>query len=493
MQFTRFEKKIVAAMAAVAIVPLVATLVLGRVLLDEVYSRGFNPLVGAQLDQGLEAQRAHLLSLRHDAERTADLIAYHAATRDAVRTGEAEPVRRQANRFLRDLPSTARLVFETQEGGTFVQAERAERLDEELFDLVPLRRSVPGTELVVEATIAVPAGPYRRYLRAGEFRGDYAVLEHSGGTLSGFYLAVYFAFLLSVIVVAMALGVVLSRRVTRRVADVADATQRVGAGDLTVEVPSDARDEVGELTRAFNTMVRQLRESRERIVYLQRIGAWQQFARRLAHEIKNPLTPIQLAIQEVDKSYDGPDDKFRERLGEARTVIEEEVHTLRRLVGEFSAFAKLPEAQLSDADLSDFVADAERSFAQLHEAEGAELIFRPGNDVIPVRIDAMMLKRCVDNLIRNALDSVRGTDGAKVIVAARATGDAAWLEVRDSGEGIPEESRQRVFDPYFTTKADGTGLGLAIVKKIVLEHGGEIDCGEAEEGGAAFRIRLPIT
>jgi two-component system nitrogen regulation sensor histidine kinase NtrY len=118
-----------------------------------------------------------------------------------------------------------------------------------------------------------------------------------------------------------------------------------------------------------------------------------------------------------------------------------------------------------------------------------------GDDPAMVQIDAQMLRRALDNLVRNAVHAVAAAGpegGGRVIVAARNEGDTAVIEVRDDGPGIEKESRERVFDPYFTTKSEGTGLGLAIVKKVVLEHGGSIDCVEAPEGGACFRIRLPI-
>ena len=494
---TRFERKIVAAMAAVALVPLIATLLLGRVLLREVYDLGFDPGVTAQLDQNLELYRAYFAALRADAERTAALVANDGRLRDAVGTADMSLIKRVIGDQLRANANIARIAVVSTEGVQWARVENTDRLGPEDMRLLDQERALTEGDRApkVIVTIATPAAPFREHIRADEFRQAYGGLQEGGAQVSFVYLAVYLTFLLSVIVVALGIGIILSRRVTRRVADLAQATQLVGAGDLSVEVPTDARDEIGELTREFNAMVRRLRESRDRIVYLQRISAWQQFARRLAHEIKNPLTPIQLAIQELDRSYEGPDDKFKGKLGEARAVIEEEVDTLRRLVGEFSAFAKLPEARLAPADLGDFVRDAERSLSAIAEGttSRAELRFSPGNLPLPVRIDVMMLKRCVDNLVRNALDAVKDIEGGRVEVSAYRAGAHAWLFVRDNGEGVPEDVRERVFDPYFTTKSEGTGLGLAIAKKVVLEHNGEIDCVQAPEGGAVFRIRLLLS
>jgi nitrogen fixation/metabolism regulation signal transduction histidine kinase len=309
----------------------------------------------------------------------------------------------------------------------------------------------------------------------------------------------FLAFL--VIVVAFLIGAIVSRRVTRRVTALADASRRVGAGDLTVSLPSGAADEVAELTQAFNDMVRDLRDSRTRIEYLQRISAWQDFARRLAHEIKNPLTPIQLAAQEMDETYDGDDDAYREKLEHARAIIEEEVATLRRLVGEFSAFAKLPRADLSPADLNELVHAIESSVPAMLEDIGeeapaqVEVRVTPATHPINVRMDPMMLKRGVDNLVRNAVQSVHEAKphgGGRVLVRAYESGRSGFIEVRDNGPGIEAENWDRVFDPYYTTRTEGTGLGLAIVKKVVLEHSGEVRLDRAPEGGARFTIELPL-
>jgi two-component system nitrogen regulation sensor histidine kinase NtrY len=321
-----------------------------------------------------------------------------------------------------------------------------------------------------------------------------------------------------VIAAALVVGMVMSRRVTRRVNMLAEATARVGSGDLSVELPADSRDEIGDLTRAFNEMVRDIRESRERIEYLQRISAWQEFARRLAHEIKNPLTPIQLAMQEVHQGYKGQDERYRERLNEALSIVEEEVATLRRLVGEFSKFARLPEVRLEPTDLNEVVRECVRTAAGFDEQSGeneqtepeVEIDFQPGSSPLLVSLDAMMFKRCIDNLVRNSRQAIAtrqekgrpgpeegGEEGeAAVSQAIQITTyeSKGWavLEVNDSGPGIPQSDRNRVFDPYFTTRTEGTGLGLAIVKKVVLDHGGEIECDQSRLGGASFRIRLPL-
>ncbi|MFW5877185.1 MAG: ATP-binding protein [Myxococcota bacterium] len=497
MELTRFERKILATIAAVAFVPLVAALLLGREALREAYHVGVNQRVHEQLENGLDMYRKHFLALRDDAARTADAVAHHHELFAALDQDDRSRTEAFLERALARYPNVGAVAVRDGDGDVIAAAERRARLDLERMRLLTQRRQLGGSEQQVEVTVATPSAPFRDYQGAGEVEEVYGRLRASAEYVSNFYLVVYIGFLLSVIVVTMAIGFVLSRRVTRRVGDLAEATRRVGAGDLTVQVPTDARDEVGELTHAFNDMVGDLRESRERIDYLQRIGAWQQFARRLAHEIKNPLTPIQLATQEMLESYQGDDPSYRRKLEEACGIVHEEVATLRRLVGEFSAFAKLPEAQLAQADLRDFLHDTDRSVPAILEDLGLEqdlvrVECRVGAEPLPVSIDTMMLKRCVDNLVRNAAQAVAQQGGGRVILEVRREGPHAVLEVRDDGPGIPAEDRARVFDPYYTTKTEGTGLGLAIVKKVALEHGGRVESDQAPEGGATFRIRLPL-
>lgn len=319
------------------------------------------------------------------------------------------------------------------------------------------------------------------------------------------------------VVAAFTVAVVITRRVTRRGVELAEAITKVGAGDLTVDVPTNETDEIGDLTRAFNSMVHDLRESRSRIEYLQRINAWQEFARRLAHEIKNPLTPIQLAMQEIQRSYRGDDEQYRRKLGDALSIVEEEIATLRRMVGEFSAFARLPEVRPAPADLNDFLRDLMRSLEidgespadTSIESTPIEMSFELAGEPLPVLIDTMMLKRCLDNLVQNARQAIRqGGSGSGVLpkedeprssrservrIRTFREGARAVIEVADNGPGIPPADRDQVFDPYYSTKSEGTGLGLAIVKKVVLEHEGEIKCVDSDLGGIAFRIAIPLT
>jgi nitrogen fixation/metabolism regulation signal transduction histidine kinase len=498
MNLLRFERKIMAAIVAAAVLPLVGALTLGRVALREVYQIGVNPRIREELDRDLGLYRDYFAMMRQAASGAATAIGEDWVVREALLTHDRARLEERLRSLLEQYSDVSAIDLQDAADHTIARADYPARTAgrRELSIHRILMLATGSVELSV--TVTAPAEPFTAYQRAGELAEDYRRLQRGAGQLSALYLVVYTGFMLSVIVVALAVGITLTRRVTRRVSLLAEATRRVGAGDLGVQVPVDVTDEIGELTRDFNAMVRDLRESRTRIEYLQRIGAWQEFARRLAHEIKNPLTPIQLAIQELDRTYRGDDAVFAKRLGDARIIIQEEVAVLRRLTSEFSAFAKLPEAELGLADLNDFLRDASRTLdavTVLTEGEEpvADVVLELSAQPISVRIDAMMLKRCLDNLVRNAAQALgRREPKGKIVIKSERRGLRALLQVHDNGPGVPEPDRARIFDPYFTTKGEGTGLGLPIVKKVVLEHGGEISCTDSELGGAAFRIELPV-
>jgi two-component system nitrogen regulation sensor histidine kinase NtrY len=499
---SRFERKILFAIGISVFLALGGAVFLARGALREVYSVGVNERFGTELVHGVEARRGQLLALRSSTEQAADAVQW------AV---EAEMARQRGSQRITPM------LQELLERYVFVRGIRVTTVDDAVIASVsrpvdpraePMRvttrdrtASAGERRVHIAVEVAVPEVYFERLQEAGAAADVYSRLQRRSASVSDVYVWVFGVLVFLVIVVAFLIGAILSRRVTKRVAALAEASRKVGAGDLSVSLPSSATDEITELTEAFNDMVRDLRDSRTRIAYLQRIGAWQDFARRLAHEIKNPLTPIQLAAQEMDETYDGGDEDYQRKLQSARAIIEEEVATLRRLVGEFSAFAKLPEADLAPADLGEVVHAIETSVPAMLEDVGGgtpvpvEVEVSPATESIRVRMDPMMLKRGLDNLVRNAIQAVHETQpdgGGRVFVRAYKARNSAFVEVRDNGVGVAEEDWDRVFDPYYTTRPEGTGLGLAIVKKVVLEHGGEVRVDRAPEGGARFCIELPL-
>ncbi len=498
---SRFERKILFAIGLTVVLALGGSVFFAQGSLREVYRVGVNERFGQELVHGVEARRGQLMALREGSERVADAIGLAV---EAELADEASP--RALQPLLVELLARypgVRSIRVVEGDRLYASANRDPEPNGEPLRATTRSRAVEvrGKKLGVEVEVVVPEIYFQRLQEAGEVADVYSRLQRESASVSDVYVWVLGLLVFLVIVVAFLIGAIASRRVTRRVTALAEASRRVGAGDLTVSLPISATDEVTELTQAFNDMVRDLRESRTRIEYLQRIGAWQDFARRLAHEIKNPLTPIQLAAQEMDETYRGDDDGYREKLEHARAIIEEEVATLRRLVGEFSGFAKLPRADLSPADLCELIRSIQDSIPAILEDIGVdgpapvEVRVSCATEPMHVRIDPMMLRRGVDNILRNAIQAAyraKPTGGGHVFLRAYTAKQHAVIEVVDNGPGIAKEHWDRVFDPYYTTKVEGTGLGLAIVKKVVLEHGGEVSLDDAPEGGARFRIRLPL-
>jgi nitrogen fixation/metabolism regulation signal transduction histidine kinase len=250
-------------------------------------------------------------------------------------------------------------------------------------------------------------------------------------------------------------------------------------------------DELDDLGRAFDRMVAELGEARSRLVYMQKLAAWQEVARRLAHEIKNPLTPIQLAVQELGSKYRGGDAEYQRLLATAQEILTEEVGVIRRLVDDFSAFAKLPKVEPAPVALAQVVEDFARAHPEWQDALSVER--RASVDAL---CDRMLVRRVLANLVENAIQAAESAGKkpqVRIGVDLDPTRQAAHLVVDDNGPGVAPEAHERIFDPYFTTKEHGTGLGLAIVRKIVIDHGGDVRVADEPSplGGARLVVTLP--
>ena len=231
------------------------------------------------------------------------------------------------------------------------------------------------------------------------------------------------------------------------------------------------------------------------LVKVQRMAAWREVARRIAHEIKNPLTPIQLSAQRIRRRFRG---RVADDPGEAKVfdecldAITSQVESLKLLVDEFSNFARLPAATPRPDDLNRIVADVVSSYAGTEDVR-FETDLDP--ELPTVEVDREQMRRVLTNLIDNAVAAVRQAGRAGRVGVASLYDPALQsvrLEIADDGVGIPPEDRRRVFEPYFSTKDKGTGLGLAIVSRIVADHRGYIRLQENEPRGTRIVIELPV-
>lgn len=289
------------------------------------------------------------------------------------------------------------------------------------------------------------------------------------------------------VLLTLLLGFYVARRISRSVEALTAGAQRVAGGDLDAKVTARASGEVGELIGAFNQMTQQLRTQTERLVASERIAAWQDVARRLAHELKNPLTPIKMSLETLLAARELNSPRFGELFGESATVILEEVERLRRTIDEFSRFARLPKPQLEEVTLDALLGQVLALYASPRAGVTVVPQLQPG---VTVRADPDQLTQVLLNLIKNADEAM--PEGGTIRVRLRTGKGQAVIEVEDTGKGIPPEDRARVLEPYFTQKEGGTGLGLSIASRICQEHGGALEVDGAPGGGALMRVVLPL-
>jgi nitrogen fixation/metabolism regulation signal transduction histidine kinase len=276
--------------------------------------------------------------------------------------------------------------------------------------------------------------------------------------------------------------------VTRPVQQLADTAGKVAAGNWGATVDTSSADEIGQLARAFNRMTHELLDQRERLVQAERVAAWRELARRLAHELKNPLFPLQITVENMQRARDRYPEQFDEVFRESTATLLAELANLKQIVGRFSDFAKMPAPQMQPVSVNDLVSENARFFTpQLAEAKVVPVLALDAA-VRPIQADPEQLTRVIRNLILNAIDAM--PNGGTLTIRTAAVDGGASIEISDTGQGLTPEECDRLFTPYYTTKTHGTGLGLAIVQSVISDHKGRISVESAPGRGATFKIEL---
>ena len=515
------ERRLAVVILISTMVPLAAALYLATSMFRQASAIWFNPEIGEQLDRGVDVYKDYVKAVKDDLKHQTVAIAADPVLREAARKKNIETLESEIDALFPHFPELAALAVEDATGQVMSRRDRGRPVDSATERSLEVRRPLtddPDAPMLV-ATFAVSRKRLDELESAGVVVGRYHQLEASRVELYQGYLRVFALLLGITALMTIVLGAALARGLTKRINRLGAAINVVAQGDLSVRVPVTGTDELTDLARTFNRMIAEMAQSRARIEFLQRVGAWQDMAQRLAHEIKNPLTPIQLAVQECHKKYGGDDPRYRQLLDTTLEIVEEEVGTLRRLVGNFSEFARLPHAELAPASLSDFLRDCESSLGHLEDpslgegspdnepiGQNVEIRWEVPDETITVAVDRQMLRRVLVNLVRNGVQAIRDARMRKsspnhaeneggvlghVVVSAEREGDGARIVVEDDGPGIADSVRGRIFDPYFTTKSDGTGLGLAICHKVVRAHGGDIRVRSTVGEGSTFTIVLP--
>jgi two-component system, NtrC family, nitrogen regulation sensor histidine kinase NtrY len=281
-------------------------------------------------------------------------------------------------------------------------------------------------------------------------------------------------------------------RVTRPVEQLVRAAREVASGNWNTQVAVSSSDELGELAESFNRMTRELLAQREHLVQAERVAAWRELARRLAHELKNPLFPLQLTVENLLRARQQSPQQFEEIFQKSSSTLLAEIANLKAIVSRFSESSRMPQPQFQKVQLNDVVQNVGRLFlAQLRAPERApiECKLELAEPMEPVAADPELLHRALSNLVLNAMDAM--PHGGTLTLCTRQHGDLNDIEVSDTGAGLTPEECERLFTPYYTSKAHGTGLGLAIVQSVISDHGGRISVQSEAGRGTTFVIELP--
>jgi nitrogen fixation/metabolism regulation signal transduction histidine kinase len=285
--------------------------------------------------------------------------------------------------------------------------------------------------------------------------------------------------------VSLALLVYLAHRISRPIQELTTGLGKLAGGDLNARVQARRDDEIGRAIGAFNNMAARLQESTERLVYLRQLASWQTLARKMAHEVKNSLTPIRLTVEEMLVRYDDADRGFMEQ---ATQIVVDEIETLERRIRAFSQFAAEPPVQPGEVDVNGLLQERIAFLKTAHPEVAYDC--RLAESAPPVVADQDLLKGILTNLLENAAEAAG--EGGRILGVTASDGGRVAIEVHDSGPGLSEQARSSLFQPTISFKKRGMGLGLSIARKSALLNGGDIVVVKGELGGAGFRVLLPV-
>jgi nitrogen fixation/metabolism regulation signal transduction histidine kinase len=257
-------------------------------------------------------------------------------------------------------------------------------------------------------------------------------------------------------------------------------------------VQVEGHDEVAQLADAFNRMTSELLAQKERLVQTERVAAWRELARRLAHELKNPLFPLQLTVENLVRAKSQNPEMFEEIFRESSETLLAEISNLKGIINRFSEFSKMPQPHLQRVQVNEIVEAVSRLFQAQFQAKGSHAIdcqMQLDQHLELIAADPELLHRALSNLVLNAMDAM--PNGGTLALRTREKDGKVAIEVSDTGSGLTPEECARIFTPYYTSKQHGTGLGLAIVQSVVSDHGGRISVQSEPGKGTSFFIELP--
>lgn len=290
---------------------------------------------------------------------------------------------------------------------------------------------------------------------------------------------------LGIILLAIILSIMISQSITRPVLELVEASEKIAKGDFQINLSRKEQDEIAALYESFNQMAKQLDHGRKMMYQTQKLQAWSDIARKLIHEIKNPLTPIRLSAERLYRRYEENHPEFPIIVKDATGTIIEEVNILMNMLSEFSKFARLPEINLAEENINTILENC----IDIYGNDAISFVTNLDTNLPPVMCDKALVRQAFLNIIQNSIEAK--TTEITITSIYDKEKQVIYILFKDNGVGIPEENLSKVFEPTFSTKESGMGLGLAIVEKIIIDHKWNITC-DSKGDGTQFTITIPL-
>jgi len=493
--------RLIVALLAMALLPTAAFTVFTLDQLGQSTQRWIRPGVDRALENAVETTKVSLVKLEALCRREAEHWALEwrgagprtesmAAMRDALREDGLDYLqiyRREGAGWVAEenvAPTSVIVPTWPELGGAIDSALAADHVVRSPHGALAGVALLPDGRAAVTG-VWVPPGFFTDIENVVQGRAFYRRLGVVVDVQRGYVWLLVIGLGLALSVLAIAIATLLARGMSRPIRDLSSALERVAAGDLSARIAPAGAREFRRLGDSFNTMTGHLEEAQIALREAAREAAWREVARRLAHEFKNILTPMALSLHRLERRADAVPEAEREPVRESLKALERGVEQMSRLSEQFSQYARLPDPRFEVLDL----VEVARGAAAMVDPAPQRIELHDGGR-IAVRGDTLLLSRAIHNLVINACEA--SPPDSVVEVRTRAEGPLAIVEVLDRGAGVPEALRDRLFEPYVSTKKRGSGLGLALVRDIALQHAGSISLEERSGGGTCARLALPL-
>jgi nitrogen fixation/metabolism regulation signal transduction histidine kinase len=515
-----FKFKLVATYVGLSLIPVLALFFIATELLQGSIDRWFNTPLAPVLERGNAVAQAFYDRVESTSLRDAAIARREIQGIDLDRAEDRPRLTRRLQELLTELDLDVLAVYEGKEfvhavldsqSGIDLPEPGRDFLEEAQRTGKAVRMDVsagaagrlvlagvsggkePAPVIVVAGTLLDPLVAEQTDQLVRDFQA-YRQLEVQKDDLRASHMLLFLMVTLLILLGSSWAGLYLAKRVTVPIQALAEGTRIISGGDLSHRVVVGADDELGVLVDSFNRMTAELASNKEalersnrELLEANRLAAWNEAARRIAHEIKNPLTPIRLAAERMLVKREQGDPRLGEAVEEGVSIIVREVEHLKEMVDEFSRYARMPRPRPVQLDLARLVGDTLSLYRDVKP--GVQVEARIDDEAATALLDGEQVRRALINLLDNAVEA---TDApGQVTVSARRENHRLEIRVADTGRGLPPDSREKLFLPYYSTKGRGTGLGLAIVHRIVTDHGGTIRVEDNQPEGTVFVLELP--